>query len=438
MKRVIAIAGLAVRSAIRSRVVAVLAGSVLVLVVLLPLTLKGDGTVEGYIHILLSYTLGALSFLLSLATLWAGCAAVSSDVQNRQIHLIAVKPVRRAEIWVGKWLGLLALNAVLLATAGVLIYGMLRWNTRPAALNPADCAKIGAHILTARTAVSAAAEDFEGRARVELDRLTATGSLPEGVTEKQAMAELTDRARTSAFTVAPGSSKHWKFQALVFQRLEKGTPLFLRYRISAADITVLRVKGRWKTSGFEAETVFTPNAFQTLEIPFPEIGKDGMFDLEFINSHDRPLTLVFDPQHPPEILYRSGSFEMNYIRCLLIIFCQLALLAAAGVSAGSIFTMPVAAFVSVWVLIMIASSGFIEYMTASESLLARIWFHFLNQIVIPFRNGYPLDLLATGRAVPWAAAGRAVLLKVVLFSGLLAWGSICIFKRREIAGGGRS
>ncbi|MCF7847210.1 MAG: hypothetical protein K9M45_00045 [Kiritimatiellales bacterium] len=401
MDRIIAIAGLAVRSAIRSRVVAVLAGSVLVLVVLLPLTLKGDGTVEGYIHILLSYTLGALSFLLSLATLWAGCAAVSTDVRGRQIHLIAVKPVRPVEIWLGKWLGLLALNAVLLAAAGTLIYGMLRWNTRPAALDPADRATIQSQLLTARKAVPA----------------------------------ITDG---KVFGITSGASRHWKFQAPVFQTLETGTPLFLRYRISATDITALRVKGRWRTAGFEAETVFMPNTFQTLELPFPGIGKDGALDLEFINSHDRPLTLVFDPQHPPAILYRSGSFEMNYARCLLIIFCQLALLAAVGVSAGSVFTMPVAAFVSVWVLIMIASSGFIEHMTASENALARLWFHFLNLVLLPFRNENPLEPLATGRAVSWAAVGLAVLLKAVLFSGLLAWGSVALFKRGEIAGGGRS
>src|SRR5436190_16992898 len=119
MSKVLAIAGIAIRNAIRSRVVVVLLGLLLVAIVALPLTIKGDGTIAGTVQVLLRYTLGAVTIILSIATLWAGCAAISMEVQEHQVHLVVTKPVYRAQLWLGKWLGLFILNTVLLTLAGV-------------------------------------------------------------------------------------------------------------------------------------------------------------------------------------------------------------------------------------------------------------------------------------------------------------------------------
>ena len=109
---------MAIRSAIRSRVVGVLLCLLLLAIIGLPLTVKGDGTLTGEVQVLLTYTLGAVTMILSIATLWAGCAAVSTEVEEKQIHLILTKPVNRFEVWLGKWLGLVTLNAVLLLVSG--------------------------------------------------------------------------------------------------------------------------------------------------------------------------------------------------------------------------------------------------------------------------------------------------------------------------------
>ena len=69
MTRILAIAGIAVRNAVRSRIVVILLAALLLAVVGIPLTIKGDGTVEGHIQILLRYSLGAATLLLSIATL---------------------------------------------------------------------------------------------------------------------------------------------------------------------------------------------------------------------------------------------------------------------------------------------------------------------------------------------------------------------------------
>jgi hypothetical protein len=45
----------------------------------IPLTVQGDGTLEGHVRIVIGYTMGFASLLLGLAALWAGALAVSQE-----------------------------------------------------------------------------------------------------------------------------------------------------------------------------------------------------------------------------------------------------------------------------------------------------------------------------------------------------------------------
>ena len=129
MRRIFAVANIAVRNAIRSKVVLSLLLLLLLILIGLPLTVKGDGTIEGYAQILLRYTLGVAGFILSLSTLWAGCAAVSNDIEDRFIQMTVSKPISRLEVWAGKWAGIMFINVFLLILAGLTCYGLLVWNT---------------------------------------------------------------------------------------------------------------------------------------------------------------------------------------------------------------------------------------------------------------------------------------------------------------------
>ncbi len=102
MKRIFAITTIAIRSAVRSRVVLAVSTLILLILIGLPLTVEGDGTISGQANITLRYTLTAVSFLLGLVTVWLGCASISVDIQQRQIHLLSTKPVRAIELWTGK------------------------------------------------------------------------------------------------------------------------------------------------------------------------------------------------------------------------------------------------------------------------------------------------------------------------------------------------
>ena len=127
MNKVLTIAGLTWKSALRYRLFWIVAALLAAAVVGLPLILKTDGTAQGLTEILLTYTLTAVTTLLGFVTLWLSCGAMAKDVEECQMQVVSVKPIARWQIWLGKWFGILSMNAVLLGLSGAAIYGLLQW-----------------------------------------------------------------------------------------------------------------------------------------------------------------------------------------------------------------------------------------------------------------------------------------------------------------------
>src|SRR5712671_1719854 len=135
MQRLFAIVTLTWRAAFRFKLFVVVAGLLLLAVVGLPILIKDDGTARGYTQILLTYTLSTVTGLLGLSTHWLACGTLARDIEECQMQVVAVKPIGRWQIWLGKWLGMMSLNAALLILSGISIYTLLQWR---ASRLPAD------------------------------------------------------------------------------------------------------------------------------------------------------------------------------------------------------------------------------------------------------------------------------------------------------------
>src|SRR3974390_2365829 len=135
MQKILAIAWLTWKAAFRFRLFLVIAGLLLLTVVGLPLLLKDDGTARGFTQILITYTLSVITALLGFSTLWLSCGTRARDIEECQIQVVATKPVARWQIWLGKWLGIVSLNAALLAISGACVFGLLQY--RASKLPPA-------------------------------------------------------------------------------------------------------------------------------------------------------------------------------------------------------------------------------------------------------------------------------------------------------------
>src|SRR5882757_7451106 len=126
-QKIFAITWLTWKAAFRFRLFLVIAVLLLVAVIGLPLLIEDDGTARGFTQILLTYTLTTITALLGLSTLWLACGTLARDIEECQMQVVAVKPIARWQIWLGKWLGIISLNAALLALSGASVYGLLLW-----------------------------------------------------------------------------------------------------------------------------------------------------------------------------------------------------------------------------------------------------------------------------------------------------------------------
>ena len=362
MRQTAAIALLALRNAFRSRLLLVLFGLLFAAAFLLPLALRGDGTPEGLVRIQLAYTLGLATFLLALASLWAGCAAVSQEADDKTLQLLLVKPVPRLRIWLGKWLALLAINAVLLALVGAVAAATLQLKLRRGGFAPAALATARQTTLAALETLRAPLPDIEPAVRAEYEALRARRALPENISEKAAFDFLRRAQLARLFSIAPGAKRTWDFglvgaipaTLLVQFKCDSSVP-------GAAEMhaTVELLAG---DQTFARDIRAMPGTVQSL-----------VFDNLFLHPADAPrlavtfenhgageATLFFDPATGLVARRPVGTFAGNYLRALARVYLRLALFAAIGVTLGTLFSLPVATFLSLVLILVLQLSGFIS------------------------------------------------------------------------------
>src|SRR5580658_5271829 len=169
MNKIAAIVRLTWKAAFRYRLFWVLCALLAAAVVGLPLMIKDDGTAQGMVQILLTYTLSTTAALLGFATLWLSCGTLARDVEECQMQMVAVKPIGRWQIWLGKWLGLLSLNAVLLALAGAAIFFLLHW--RAGRLSPVQQKILHEDIFVSRASAKEKIPDLSADVEKTLQRV---------------------------------------------------------------------------------------------------------------------------------------------------------------------------------------------------------------------------------------------------------------------------
>jgi len=452
MSRILAIAFIALRSSVRSRIVLLLLAILLLVVIGLPLTVRGDGTMAGHVQIVLGYTLGSVFIILALATLWAGCAAVSTEIQGRQLQLVTTKPVRAAEIWLGKWLGLLLLNASLLALSGAAVYGLLLWTTRPSVTTSGDQLALREELLVARRPIAAATPDFNHAARARLDELQRQQALPPDAHPAQVLDSIRHAMLADYFSVRPGTRHTWVFDAP--GGLNRNHSLLFRLRFNSSDVGFAPVTGLWRVRAEDGPEIFTrsetriPGGTHTLLVPAGSLPGNGPIVVDYDNL-DSSVTVLFDPDRGLELLALAGSFEGNLLRALLILFIRLAFLAALGVTAGSLFSMPVAAFVSLCLLLLIQLGGYMQSAaredlvfhnhhdaphppTARDIFYQRL-FRAMNVVLGPLQGPSTLEPLSSGVLIDGRALARVVGIQGALYSGVLLLLGSWILSRREVA-----
>jgi hypothetical protein len=460
VQRLFAIAWLTWKAALRFRLFLVIAVLLLAAVVGLPILIKDDGTARGFTQILLTYTLSVITALLGLSTLWLACGTLARDIEECQIQIVATKPIARWQIWLGKWLGIMSLNAALLALSGAGVYGLLQW--RAAKLPAAEQTVLREQVLVARGSAKEPSNEADMEAETERILQARLKQNPEmaglsNVEKNEVRTQIRELVKADFQLVPPGYSRQWRIDLGFAKNFLHVRPLQLRVKFNSAQkspsgtfLALWQVGVPEKTKFWRTEVPMSlaPDTFHEFQIPPDLFDNQGVLTVLFVNPND--TSLLFPIEDGMEVLYPEGGFTLNFVRGLGIIFCWMALLAALGLMAASFLTFPVAAFFSLAVVVMVLSSGTLAEVVESGTVVGGngetgVMGHSpVDMVLIPLFKAFltvinlvkvssPVDALSSGRSISWTELGTAFGQIVLLLGGIIGGIGILLFNRRELA-----
>ncbi len=457
MQRLLAITWLTWKAAFRFRLFLVIAVLLLVSVIGLPLLVKDDGTARGFTQILLTYTLSVITGLLGLSTLWLSCGTLARDIEECQMQVVATKPIARWQIWLGKWLGIMSLNAALLALSGACVYGLLYW--RAARLPAAEQKVLREQVLVARG--SAKPQNFDAAIDAETEqtlqeRLKTNPELSRSVDLAAVRTQIREQVKAQYQLVPPAYSREWQIDLGYARTFLHDQPLQLRVKFNTADkspsgtfVALWQVGDPNSAKVVRLEPMsLAPDTFHEFQIPPNLYDGKGVLSVVFVNPNN--TSLLFPLEDGMEVLYPEGGFALNFARGLGIIFCWMAFLAALGLAAASFLSFPVAAFFSMAVLVVGLSSGTLAEAVQAGTVVGgngetgAMGHSITDLVLIPMFQGLlvvinlvnnfsPIDSLSSGRSIPWTELGKAFGQIVLFLGGIIALIGIGLFNRRELA-----
>lgn len=457
MKRVLAIARLTFTAALRYRLVLVLGLVLIGAVVALPMLVKDDGTAQGFTQILLTYTLSIITAILGFTNLWLACGSLAREVEECQLQMVVVKPVARWQIWLGKWLGIMFLNMVLLAPSSLAIYGLLEW--RAQRLPPAQQEVLRNEVLVARGSVREEVTDVESDVEKIFQARLKEAAIPPSE-HRMLREQIRQQVRAGMQIVRSGYMRRWVINLGPVLGTVRDKPLFIRARFTVAQETSTVDEPRtydtmWQagvpqtTKFWQENKRLASQTYHEWAIPPNLFDDKGVITIDCANMSDGDM--LFQLDDGLELLYREGGFGLNFFRGIVIVFCWLALLAAIGLASASFLSFPVAAFLAMGILVVGLSSGTLAQVVEEGGVsgvnhdTGRIDTpRMIDRVAVPLFSGMlkvvnlvrgfsPIDNLSTGRSITWMAMGQAVFQIIIVLGGFFALFGIIMLTRRELA-----
>lgn len=450
---------------LRQRISMGFIGALLVALPLIPLTIDAREPLRYQVQTYLSKGTTTVFVFASCLTLFLSCATVSFEIRDRQVWSVLTKPLSRFQYLLGKFTGLLVLNAIILAVGGAAVFvhtEILR--TRPAT-DIADAAALHDQVLVARetaqpeyaTIDPAALADMVNRA-VEQDSVLradiAEGRRSEAEVRRDLASDKVKEFDVQQRTIDAGKSRTFVFHGLAEAKAAGSDPV-LRYKFhigrddSHETFPVLFVFG----GAPPAMVNYVPVQRNVFPIPAAAIADDGTLTVQVVNGgltndlqfYPSAWSMNFD-RDGLEVLHRVGSFEGNFLRAMLVDWSKLAFISALGVAAGSVLSFPVAVLLAFTVLMSGALSPFLGmalrnyYIRDESDWMTRAFQHAVRAIAetvrwafAPFSESGATNDLVDGQVVSWTDVISTFWKVGVAWSTVAFTAGLLAFRRKEIA-----
>lgn len=445
MRRVLHVARETVRAAFRSRLVVSLCVLLALILAVLPCAVGGSGTFEETRRLALTWSLGLSAIVLSAATLWTGCGAISGEREERTWASVSVTPASTFAVWVGKWAGLVALDAMLLAPviAGAALQLWIRGG-HDERLQPYE------RIAPAPESIHANAERYYADALQNGSIPADSDHTPEEWTE-----HIYRDLLSSPMSLSSGHFFFWDFplppyasdQPLpgqAYASLTLVSPFGTASDI-AGSLEILLPDGT-----VCATRPISPGDERELRIIIPEetlAARPGTLRLRFrhTGASGTPAAL-FHPAEDAALFLPHSTFAGHLVRVGLVLLAMLSTLAAIGTACGSLFSRPVAIFAATGLVLLglLSHSDLSGEGVGSEddpvaaaqpghayAVRVRRVLDGIATLSAPLADAAPLDRAGDGLLVPARPVALSLLQNGLVLPLLLGLVSSALLRRRE-------
>ncbi|MBR1608984.1 MAG: hypothetical protein IJ678_05140, partial [Kiritimatiellae bacterium] len=283
---------------------------------------------------------GTAFAVLGAATLWAGCASIPAEMSDKRFAAVRVSPAPTFAVFAGRWAGLVALDAALLALALAGVF----FQVRARGLGPG---RTEVRRLLAPTPEAAAKEALE----------IVEWAAPEKKADPQAFAGalasvVRDLDADSLLPLPPGKSRTWTF-AVPEKTARRGATARVSFRFLSSYGTSQGAAGLLEAKA-SPDSPAVASAFSdnmgngTLEMEFPlaDLGGAKEFSVSFENREnpETGASVLLGWRESARVTVPAGGLAANLFRAWVVLLAGLSLLAALGLLCGCALSFPVAAF----------------------------------------------------------------------------------------------
>ncbi|MEM7629358.1 MAG: hypothetical protein AAF356_08045 [Planctomycetota bacterium] len=468
--------------AVRMKISLVFIVVLVIALALLPVVLDGSQPLRYRVQAFLQYATGIGFWTVATLVLVFTVASITSEQRDRIIWQTVTKPVAAWQYLLGKWLGVAGLAAVLLAVTGSGVFLFTEYlRGQPALGESAPYIPAGSNqqvtedrliletrVLAARLGQSPTMPfDLNGPevtravdAYIERERRQ-RGNDWEPTSDEliNIRNEQFNQMSTEYRSIDPRLEG---FEDFLFEGLQEATksnlPITLRYKIDAGG----NRPDQFYALAFEFPDVTPINRPEvglgyshTITLPAGVIDEEGRVLMRVYNGSLAPgpnglrafrsnTGTVTIPPDGLEISYAVGSYRLNFLRVMLVLWMKLGLIAMIAVWASSYLSFPVACLVSIGAFLVAEGSSFVresvEYFGNNDPdgnfqlwrYVANLVAETVSSIFSVYSDLRPTDRIADGRLMSWGEVFAAAIVLSVISLILYAL-AIVFFRNREMA-----
>jgi hypothetical protein len=448
---VLAVAGNLLRELARRPAALGFAALVIVIAAALP-HLEGNGALRSRLQVAVAHGTGLPVFLAIFALVFVAAGSIARDLERGQAQTLAVTPVGRPQILLGKLAGSALAGAALLA----MVFVAMMVNLRVIGAGAGTAGEQEAareHFFTPRRSVPASIPAL-GAGDIAAFAAAAGEEAREWSPRE---AESRARRARSTLSVGPGQAASVVFEGL---RGEDGRAdgsqetLVLRFVLQApsrrsgfADCIWEAREADGGAARFAERVTAAVGLPREIRVP-AGLAAGGRLALVLRNPAEEEDARILADLARTEALEPHGAFLGSAVRAFLVIGSRAVFLAAVGILGGTLFTFPTATLLGSFVYLTAVLSSFLREACADlahvhgDSLAERVAAGSarVGEAVLglfpDFSSFDPLGRLAAGRAITDGELLAAASWTGGVQAGAVFLAACLLFARRELAGKG--